>query len=374
MARNIPEIPYTELIERTQKLARVGDNTLEKIRGVLQDIYIREIPAKFDWNFLMVSSSFTTVDEYHTNSVSMNTGDTTVQGVAGEAWTSAMVGRKFKPSGNDQAYDVTAFTNASTLTITPALQGPMNLSGAAYSIYQPTYTLSADFDRFPKPGGVYRWSGGKKQVLPEDSYARYVDEDFQTTATTPQKTRLFGTDTLGTQQVELVPAPRYARNYGYDYYRKLSPLYETTAGTLSSIAANATTVFGNTNTRFMEIRTDGTYWFRVDALGKGQDSLWYKIVSVQNDSQLTLATVFANSAITNSANYTISRSPEMPARLHHAVLYGGLRALTTDQNDPNMMFYQNMYAQAMSDAKKIFVSRPYSQDITGVFEDYRYRR
>lgn len=373
MARNISEIPYTELIERAQKLARVGDNTLEKVRGVIQDIYIRELPAKFDWNFLLTSSSFITANEYHQGSVTMNTGDTTSI-FSSDANLSSFSGLKIKFSGNSTVYDfMTALTTTSG-SINPSLQGPTNLAGASYSIYQPIYTLAADFDRFPKPGGVYRWSGGKKQILPEDSYARYVDEDFQTTASTPNKTRLVGTDTIGAQQVELIPAPRTAAVFGYDYYKKLSPLYETTAGTLSSIAANATVVVGNTNTRFTEAKTDGTYWFRVDALGKGQDSLWYKIISIQHDSQLTLATAFANSAITTNANYTIARAPDMPYRLHHAVLYGALRALTTDQNDPNMQFYQNLYAQTLSDAKKVLVSRPYSQDITGVFEDYRYRR
>jgi len=47
-------------VERVQKLARVGDNTVEKIRGVVNDIYCREIPAKFDWTFLITGSSLTT--------------------------------------------------------------------------------------------------------------------------------------------------------------------------------------------------------------------------------------------------------------------------------------------------------------------------
>lgn len=374
MAQNTDFIPYTEIVERVQKLGRVGDNTLTKIRGVIQDIYTREIPAKFDWNFLLVSSSFIATDEYHQGSVTMNTGDTAAIFSSDAVLTAGMTGRKFKPSGNQTVYDVVAFSNTTSVTINPSLQGAQNLTSVAYSIYQPYYSLASNFDRFPKWGGVYRWAGGKKQVIPEDPVRNYLDEDYQSTATTPQKCRIFGTDTLGSPVVEMIPAPRQNAVYGYDYIRRLMPLYDTTAGTLSHISAGGTVVLGNTNTRFTEALTDGTFFFRVDNLGKDQDSRWYRIISIQHDSQLTLATVFANTLISSSANYTISRAPEMPPRLHHAIFYGALRSLTTDQNDPNMMMYQNLYAQAMSDAKKIYVSRPYSQDVTGVFEDYRYRR
>lgn len=374
MSKNISEIPYTEIVERAQKLARVGENSLEKIRGIVQDVYAREIPAKFDWNFLLVTSSFLTIDEYHQGSITMNTGDTVVQFTSDAVMTAGVVGRKFKPSSNDAVYDITLYSNATSISINPSLQGATNLSGASYSIYQPYYPLAGDFDRFPKPGGVYSWAGGRKQILEEEAYRVYINEDYQSTATTPQKTRLFGTDTMGNQLVELVPAPRTARVYGYDYFKRIKPLYDTTAGTLSSVAANGTTIIGNTNTHFTDALTDGTFYIRIDNFGVNQDSTWYRVVSVLHDSQLTIATAFANSAITSSANYTISRAPEMPARMHIGVLYGALRSLTIDQNDPNAAFYHAAYAQVLSDAKKIYVSRPYSQEVTGIFEDYRYRR
>lgn len=374
MAKNISEIPYTEAIERIQKLARIGADNMSKIRGVYNDIYVRDIPCKFDWNFLMASSSITVVDEYHQGSVTINTGATSVAFTSDAVLTASMVGYKIKFSGNPTVYDITVFNNTTSLTINPSLQGPINLSGASYSIYQPFYSLAQNFDRFPKPGGVYRWAGGSKQILPETQYAQYIDHDYQSTATTPEKTRLFGTDTTGNQLVELIPPPRKAAIFGYDYIRTLKPLTDSTAGTISSIGANATQVIGNTNTRFMESLTDGTYWFRCDALGVGQDSQWYKIIAIQHDSQLTIATAFANTAITTGAAYTISRSPEMPIRLHEGLIYGSLRALTTDQNDPNMAAYNNQYATVLSDAKRIYVSRPYSQEVTGVFEDFRYRR
>lgn len=368
---NIPEIPMTEIVERVQKLGRIGADTLDKIRGVATDVYTREIPAKFDWNFLMVESSFVTTEEYHTGSISINTGETAVVLTSG-TFSSDMVGRKLKPAGNDTAYDITVYNNATSITISPALQGASNLTGSAYSIYKDKYPLALNFDRFPKPGGVYRWSGGHKQVLPETQYANYINDDYQATASTPSKTRLVGMDTSGCQLVELIPPPKYARVYGYDYLKTVFPMCENTQGTISSIGAGGTTVNAS-GANFTKVGTDGTYFFRVDNLGTGPDSSWYRILSVQNDNQLTLATKFASTAVT-VANYTISQAPQFPSRLHVGIVYGTLRQMTVDQNDPNAQFYHVQYAQVLSDAKRIYVSRPYSQDITGAFEDYRYRR
>lgn len=368
---NLNEIPFTEMVERVQKLARVGDNTLEKIRGVVNDIYSREIPAKFDWTFLMASSALTTVDEKHTGTVTMTTGDTAVILSSG-TFAASDVGKKIKFAGNDTVYDVIAYSNTTSVTISPALWGTQNLSGASYSLYQPNYPLARNFDRFPKPGGVYRWAGGRKQILPEVQYANYVNDFYSSTASTPDRTRLVGADTKGAMQVELIPAPKIAAVYGYDYLKAVAPLSEDTKGTISSIGAGGTTVNAS-GANFTSIGTDGTYFFRVNEAGVGSDSKWYRILAVSGDNTLTLATAYASSAVT-TATYTIARAPEFPSRLHIGVVYGALRALTVDQTDPNAQFYHVQYASVLSDAKRIYVSRPYSQEIDGAMTDYRYRR
>jgi hypothetical protein len=160
--------------------------------------------------------------------------------------------------------------------------------------------------------------------------------------------------------------------YGYDYVKTLNPLIESTAGTISSIAANGTQVNASSSS-FLSAVTDGSCFFRIDNFGKGADSTWYRILSVQNNNQLTLATAFANTAVT-AASYTIAQAPEYPVRMHLGVIYGTIRQLTVDQNDPNAQFYHNQYASVLSDAKRIYVSRPYSQEIDGAFTDFNYRR
>ena len=371
MAKNISEIPVTEIVERVKSLGRAGRNTDSKIRGVAQDVYLREIPSKFDWNFLLVSSGLTTIAQYNNGTASINTGATAVTFSSAVVITASMVGRKFNISGDSVIYEITSMSSTTSCTITPPYQATQNASNQSYSIFQPNYALARDFERFPKPGGIYRQSGSEKKVLEEYQYRPYLD-NYRNTPTTPEKCRLVSQDTAGNQIVELIPAPSVAENMGYDYFKQLRPLAETTAGTISSIQANATTIFGNTNTRFTEATTGD--WFRVDALGTGADSQWYRILAISNDSSLTLATAFANTAITSSASYTIARAPEMPARMHIAVVYGALRSLELDQTDENYIFYHTQYAQVMSDSKRIYVSRPYNQEVTGIHEDYLYRR
>ena len=45
MSKNTTEIPYTEIVERVMSLGRVNANAIEKVRGIVQDIYTRDIPT-----------------------------------------------------------------------------------------------------------------------------------------------------------------------------------------------------------------------------------------------------------------------------------------------------------------------------------------
>jgi hypothetical protein len=177
---------------------------------------------------------------------------------------------------------------------------------------------------------------------------------------------------MGCQLVELVPPARDSKVYGYDYVKTLAPLHETRAGAITSIAASGTQVNAS-GASFLTAFTDGSCFFRVDNFGTGADSKWYRILSVQNDNQLTLATAFANTAVTD-ASFTVAQAPKYPIRMHLGIIYGACRQLTVDQNDPNSQFYHNQYASVLSDAKRIYVSRPYSQEVDGIMTDYRYRR
>ena len=375
MAKNISEIPFTELVERSRGLARTGNNTVEKIRGIVQDVAIREIPSKFDWNFLLVSSSLTGVGQYNQGSVSINTGDTTLVFSSDVVLDSTYEGYKIFLAANNQVYNVVNFINTTSLTISPSLQGATNIQSGGYTLFKDTFTLADNFDRFPKMGGIYYWNGQQKRTLKEVPYRQSNNDWSFYPSTNPDKCMLVSQDTMGNQQVQIIPPPSQAQNYGYDYFKQCKPMIEVSDGTISSITAKATQVTGNTNCRFLNAYSNGSdnLWFRVDALGVGNDSQWYKVLNILHDSSLTLSMAFANTAITSSANYVISSSPEMPARLHVGVLYGTVRSTELDQNDENFIFYHSQYYQVLSDSKRIYVSRPYAVDIEGIQTEYRYR-
>lgn len=375
MSKTTTEVPYTELVERTMSIGRVNANAIEKVRGIIQDIYTRDIPTKWDWNFLFASSALTTVGEFKTGNASATTDSRIVSFSSDAVMIDSMNGRKIKFAGNDVVYDITSFMTVSSLQILPPFNGPSNITNGSYTIYQPVYALANDFDRFPKDGGVYKWSGGQKEILPEEPYQEYA-ENYAGNPSTPEKIRLVGIDTAGNQLVEFRPAPKDARIYSYDYLTRLGPMQETSANLVRGISSKALAVALIGTTQFAEINTDSktVNYFRVDALGKSQDSQWYPILSYTGDSALTLRLVFAASAITSSANYVISQVPKMPNMLHPAILYGALAHIMADQNDPNAELYLQRYMQVVNDAKAIYVSRVYSQDIHGIQEDWDYRR
>ena len=367
MSINIQAIPFAELVERTNQFARVGENALYKVREAIQHVYVQELPSKFDWDFLVASSSFQTVEKVDAGTVSATTGGTAVTG-SSTAFADSMVGRKIKFSSNEAVYTVNSVTSATSLGLLESLLGEDNLSSDSYVIYEPKYTLASDFDRFPSDGGVYKWQGGKKVVLPEIHYQEY-NQNFQPTPQENQSNvRLAGTNTLGTQMVELVQAPSKAKNYGYDYVRQLKPLTMSTAGTI--VISSAGTTVSGTSTKFTEVTT-GSY-LRIDGNGIGNDSKWYKISSITNDTSLRLASTFDGSAV-SGASYTVSSAPDMPSRLHSGCIWGALRNLTVDQNDPNANFYNIKFAEVMSDGKRLYITRVYSQEFHTIAEEYRYR-
>ena len=372
MSKNTDVIPFTEILERVISLGRVSANAHEKVRGIINDVYLREIPVKYDWNFLMVSSAITTTEEYKTGTVSINTGSQSASFSSDATMTAAMVGLKIKFINNDVVYDINSFAGAQALQILPPLQGATNLSSTTYSIFQPIYALAKDFDRFPKDGGLYKWEGGAKKRLAEESYQEYTD-DYRSTPSNSENVRLVGMDTAGNQLIEFTPPPSKARVYGYDYIKRLRPLIENTAGLIKGISSGATDVAGMvTNTRFLDSTTGD--WFRFSDFGKASDSSWYQTIAITSNSDLTLSTAFANTAVTSSGNFAISRAPEIPPKLHPAILFQSLAHILADQNDPNAAVYMQKAALVVSDAKRIYVSRTYSTEFRSIAEEYQYRR
>lgn len=369
MSKNTDVIPFTELVERTGEIARERADTQPKLRGFVNDMYIREIGRKWDWNFLLVGSTITVRSSYTTGTIIANTGATQVVFSSDVALSTEFTGSQLKISGNDYIYDCT-YESATSLTIQPPISGNTNVTNGSYALFFPFYPLALNFDRFPKNGGFINYIGGEQKVIEESPYQEWASNYSASPTDTPYRVRIYGMDTTGRQLLEINPPPKNQKSYPYNYYQALSPMRETTAGLISTINAGGTTVTGNGNTLFTEATT-GDY-LRIDALGKGNDSLWYRIIAISGNSGLTLQTAFASTSIT-SARYTICSAPQMPVKLHVAILYGAILQTTLDQDDPLFQPYNTKLAEVLSDGKRLYVSRNYNQDIHHLGEQYLYR-
>lgn len=370
MSKNQDVIPFTELVERTSEIARERADVQPKIRGYVNDIYLREIARKWDWNFLLVGSTITTRPSLSTGTVSGNTGATTVVFSTDVVLDATYTGSQLRITGNDVVYNC-VYQSTTSLTIQPPISGNTNYSNAGYNLYFPFYALPQDFDRFPKNGGFANWIGGNQKVIQETPFQEWGMNYSSNPSDTPERLRIVGADTAGNQILEINPPPRTAKSYLTNYYQSLSPMSETTAGLIGNINASGTAVVGDSNTQFLEATT-GDY-LRINALGKGNDSMWYRIISIQGNSNLTLQTAFAMTGIT-SASYVICSAPQMPVKLHPAILYGAVLQATADQTDPLYQSYNMKLAEVLSDGKRLYVSRVYNQDVHTLAEDWLYRR
>ena len=373
MSKTISEIPFTEIVERVSELARERIDSRSKVRGVVNDIYTRELPRKFDWNFFMAQSTITVQGQYNTGTITATTGSTTVTFDPSVSLTQSNNLWWLKITGNDYIYQFT-YSNSTGGTLNVPLGGTQNITGGSYNLFQPYYSLASDFDRFPKNGGIIVFQGGTERIVPEMAYQDWAIYYTPSPAQNASFCRLYGVDTAGNTLLEVTPPPSTALSYRYDYFIKPQALYEITNGTIANLANGGTAVTGDANTTFTRCNT-GDY-FRIDAFGKSSDSEWYRIIAIQGDSSLTLQSAFkntANGAIINGT-YTISSAPKMPSKMHPTLLYGGLLQLCVDQNDPMVQAYGTKLAEVLSDGKRLYVSRIYAQDIHHYGEEYLYRR
>lgn len=370
MSKNTEIIPFTEIVERASELARERADVEGKVRAIVNDIYVRELPRKEDWSFFLVTSAITVQASYQVGNVTATTGGTSVTFSSDATIVSTFSRRKLKISGNSYVYDFT-FSGTTSGTINPPLSGDQNALSAPYHLFQPVYTLASDFDRFPKNGGLINFEGGKEDIISESAYQDFTSNYESSPTDDPRMCRLIGTDTLGNTLLELNAPPKSAKSYKYDYLIRPKVMRETTAGLINSLASGGTSVSGNNQCLFTEATTGD--WLRIDALGIKGDSLWFQIAAISNNSSLTLATAFALTGIT-SASYTICSAPAMPYKMHPVLLYGTILQLTADQDDPQMASYNLKLAECLSDGKRIYKTRIYNQDIHHYGEDWQYRR
>lgn len=369
MSKNVQVLPATELVEQATQIARIeATNDESRVWGAMNFVYLHEVPNQADWPFFLASSSLLTTPKYNTGTVAVNTGDTAVT-FTGATLPTALDGGRIKFNDNPNVYTFTR-TGAGTGTISPALSEDKNISGGAYTLYQPIYPLAATFNRFPKNGGLQIWRGGRPDPIPEDAIQTYYT-NFAASPTIPKTCRLLAPDTADAVRVELIPGPDKAYVLPYDFLANPPALRESTAGTCTINAGSSSVTF-HAGARVAESTTG--WYFRVDAFGTGADSEWYRVLALSAaNSTVTLQTAFGLSGAT-SAGYTLCAGLQLPGLLQGAVLHGTVKRLLADQKDSTYVYVDSLQTTAIHDAKRLFKTRTYNQPVETALEDFHFRR
>jgi len=356
-------IPFSEVVEKAMTLAR--DNTAgsrDKFKGLINRAYTQVIPRKEDWSPLIASSSISCSAKYITGTVAITAGSTAITGT-GTTWVTGMTGRKIKINGNDNVYTFT-WTAATTGTISPALSGANNISGAGYTLYDDDYSMASDFDRLLSGGSLYRYRSGRPFVIPEVSERTWRDEFVNGTSDETMRCRLRGFDTSLNRVVEVNPAPNTAISLQYDYIKFLSPMTEYNTGYITTLANGAAAVTGSGTDFDGYGSTSSIYYLRIDRDGIGDSSVWYKVSSFDSDTGITLASNYNGTSIASATEtYTISMIPLLPYNFHDWMIYSAAIESAVDSEDPAVQGWMAISAQIESECKKLWKNRNPNKDI-----------
>jgi hypothetical protein len=180
-----------------------------------------------DWTGIHARATIETQAAYQstTDSVTLTVGSATVTG-AGTTWTNALIGQKFYRVQDNALYTVVGFTNATTLTLDRPYEGHAAdapgaiYAAAAYVFMQNVYTLPADCRSVERMfDATYEYP--MRQLTPGEFDASNGPltkiGDPQVFCEIEDQAEVIGTAPL--HQVQLSPAPRYARGHIVEYLR-----------------------------------------------------------------------------------------------------------------------------------------------------------
>jgi len=375
---NKREIPFTELCERAQHIAREDAiNVIPKYKGLVNDVTIKIIPRIYDWRPLMRTSYIqcsACVTVGQVNVLANSPISNIVTGV-GTAWTSNMtsaLGWKIKFSGNDNVYDFD-YTTPTTAVITPALSGIVSITSGGYNLFRDTYALHSTLDRFLINGGIEWTRSGIPEVIMECPEDQWKDEYQCVPGTQLQRMRTLGErDILGNKQIQVNPPPQQAILCPYDFVKMLLPMTDYTTGTVSKLVNGTTAVTGTGTSWAGYLQTGYIYYLRLNRDGTGDASIWYKILSATGAGTITLSENYNGVTVDPASmviaekipqEYTISMVPEWPADFHDAILYKAAALGIADQDDPMFKYYELLAKTAFDELKTIYKTRTYNKAV-----------
>ena len=335
--------PFTQIYEDVMKEMRessVESTVKDKYRRRVNQIYQFDVPSRYEWDWLRRQATLSVYKAYQDGTVDATEGSTTITGTS-TAWTAAMDGWKIKLSGDNTVYAFT-YVSPTSATISPAFLGT-TATGQTHTTFQCTYTLPADFSKFPvKEPRVYYYIAGF-----QTSVKWLNDPEFQRRSTYipslwPYAWREHPSLTsLGYKQLELVAPITQNMAFGLEYIKAQSEMYEVT----DTAATGSTTTKLLTTNNIASNITPGMY-VRVDANGE-----WSLVQAVAaNTTTGAGITVTFRTAPTNAQAITVSSVPEMPLTMQHSLFYGACMLTGLEQNDPAAQGYVTSYVATIDQA------------------------
>ena len=332
--------PFSQIVDDV--MLEMRDNSTEtsvrnKYKRRVNDVYVRDVPSRFEWDWLHKTGQITLQASYDTGTVSVVQGSASVVGT-GTVWTSAMSGMKFTVPSDNEIYTFT-YTGATTGTLDKVYLGSTN-TAADYLIFQDTYTLASDYNKpTNEPGFFYDYSQGRPKLKwKEDEW--FMKHYTTVTAEFPLNWREFPDKTsTGLYQVQIMPPVDTARLVSYEYIRAQAEMQEV----LGTAAAGCTATKILTSTNLYGLISVGQY-LRVDV-----NAQWVKVLAIDPDTTIlngiTVDTLIIPATL--GQTITICDVPGMPFQLQEALFYGACYLTATEQESKSATSWLQAYLRAI---------------------------
>ncbi|MDI6761226.1 MAG: hypothetical protein QMD05_10415, partial [Candidatus Brocadiaceae bacterium] len=185
--------------------------TLPKVKRGIQTAYEKVIASK-QWGWLQNEETLNLSSIYETGTATFTNGSKAVTG-ASTVWTASHVGWLIKMTGYEEVYKVAGRTSNTAITLEQVFNGTTT-SAATYILYQPVYSLAADFDDLLNADEAF-WPYYPNPVSVDRM--RQLYNQYPTTTGKARHYTLLGFDSDGYRKVMVWPIPDENYNLRYDY-------------------------------------------------------------------------------------------------------------------------------------------------------------
>ena len=339
--------PFIEIVEVCQNelVREAASNQENKFKGFVNQVYLNELPALLPEEFIRKEAFITLAAEYTTGTVTVGSGTSGILG-SSTSWSSIHDDYLIQVGGYNRIYRMSF--NADTLLDFQNSLSWVESSGTglSYALYQDKYALPSDFaymveDDPEDPNVISRYVSGAPlflDPLSNDQFERTFsgiigDVWAYTVKWIAELPYLF-----------TLSAPSTADILRFWYIPQLTTLIEYTTGTVTFATTTAVIAAGSALWTANVTTALNQYYIRNDADGTGSASKWYKILSVTNNTALTLASSFGGTTGTGQT-YTISEISKWPERFDDAILYKA--ALIADPDNVQTNKWTGLYRESV---------------------------